>query len=205
MRKILGRRAAAFDPCDADRVIADRLPIETERLRLRLLVPGDLAAIHAFESRADVCRWLYWGPRSEAECREALERKIARAREAPETGVALAVVLGESGELVGHTDLSVEPPEQRQGELGFVFHPDHQGRGHATEAARAMLALGFETYRLHRIEGRAEPRNTASVRVLEKLGMRQEGHLRENEWVKGEWQSEVVYALLAREWRARHR
>jgi RimJ/RimL family protein N-acetyltransferase len=83
-----------------------------------------------------------------------------------------------------------------------VMHPDHHGRGYATEAARAMLALGFATYRLHRIEARAEPRNSASTRVLEKLGMRLEGHLRENEWVRGEWQSEVVYALLAREWRA---
>jgi RimJ/RimL family protein N-acetyltransferase len=183
-------------------MIADRLPIETESLRLRLLVPEDLAAVHAFESRADVCRWLYWGPRSEQECREALERKIARARDAPETGVALAVELEASGEVVGHTDLTLGAPEHRQGELGFVMHPDHHGRGYATEAARAMLALGFATYRLHRIEARAEPRNSASTRVLEKLGMRLEGHLRENEWVKGEWQSEVVYALLAREWRA---
>jgi RimJ/RimL family protein N-acetyltransferase len=182
-------------------VIADRLPIETERLRLRLLVPEDLAAVHAFESRADVCRWLYWGPRSDEECRAVLERKIARARDAPETGVALAVELKAGGELAGHTDLTLGAPEHRQGELGFVFHPDHQGRGYATEAARAMLALAFATYRLHRVEARAEPRNSASVRVLERLGMRLEGRLRENEWVKGEWQSEVVYGLLAREWR----
>jgi RimJ/RimL family protein N-acetyltransferase len=184
-------------------VIADRLPIETERLRLRLLALEDLAAVHAFESRADVCRWLYWGPRSDEDCRAALERKIARARDAPETGVALAIELVTSGELVGHTDLTVGEAVHRQGELGFVVHPDHHGRGYATEAGRGMLGLGFAIYRLHRVEVRAEPRNTASVRVLEKLGMRLEGHLRENEWVKGEWQSEVVYALLAREWRAR--
>ena len=54
--------------------------------------------------------------------------------------------------------------------------------------------------RLHRVVGRLEPRNTGSARVLEKLGMRREAHLVENEWVKGEWQSELVYAILAREW-----
>ena len=81
------------------------------------------------------------------------------------------------------------------------MHPDHQGHGYATEAAEAMLALAFDTYGLHRVTGRLEPRNTASARVLERLGMRKEAHLIENEWVKGEWQSEAVYAILAREWR----
>ena len=54
---------------------------------------------------------------------------------------------------------------------------------------------------MHRVIGRLEARNAASARVLERLGMRQEAHMIENEYVKGEWQSEVVYALLDREWR----
>jgi RimJ/RimL family protein N-acetyltransferase len=99
-------------------------------------------------------------------------------------------------------DVSLTVGEHRQGEIGFILHPDHQGRGYATEAAEALLALAFEHYRLHRVAGRLEARNAASARVLEKLGMRREAHLIENEWVKGEWQSELVYALLAREWRA---
>jgi RimJ/RimL family protein N-acetyltransferase len=103
------------------------------------------------------------------------------------------------GELIGHANLSVG--DHRQGEVGFIVDPAHQGHGYATEAAEAMLELGFETYDLHRIIGRLEPRNTASARVLERLGMRKEAHLIENEWVKGEWQSEAVYAILAREWR----
>jgi RimJ/RimL family protein N-acetyltransferase len=65
-----------------------------------------------------------------------------------------------------------------------------------------MLALAFDTYGLHRVVGRLEPRNVASAAVLERLGMRKEGQLIENEWVKGEWQSEAIYAVLAREWRA---
>jgi RimJ/RimL family protein N-acetyltransferase len=99
-----------------------------------------------------------------------------------------------------HVSLTVEP--HRQGEIGFIFHPDHQGRGYATEAGRAVLAMAFETYGLHRVFGRLEARNRASARVLEKLGLRREAYLVENEWVKGEWQSELVYAVLAREWRS---
>ena len=173
------------------------LPIETERLRLRRLVPGDLAAMQAIESRPEVARWLYWEPRSEAEVSLALDRRIAWP---PERGVTVGAELLGTGELIGHVSLTVEPAH-RQGEIGFIFHPDHQGRGYATEATAAMLAVAFDRYGLHRVSGRLEARNAASAWVLEKLGMRREAHLRENEWVKGEWQSELVYALLAREWR----
>jgi RimJ/RimL family protein N-acetyltransferase len=176
------------------------LPLETARLRVRHLLEEDLPAVHAIESRPEVARWLYWEPRTEAEAREALERRIARARERPETGVTFAVETIATGELVGHISLTVEP--YRQGEIGFIFHPDHQGRGYATESSAAVLGIAFERYGLHRVSGRLEPRNVASARVLEKLRMRREALLRENEWVKGEWQSEAVYALLAREWRA---
>ena len=91
--------------------------------------------------------------------------------------------------------------EHRQGELGFILHPDHHGHGYATEACRPFLELAFTAYGMRRIVGRIDARNTASARVLEKLGMRKEAHFVENEWVKGEWQSEIVYALLAAEWR----
>ena len=76
----------------------------------------------------------------------------------------------------------------------------HQGNGYATEAARPLLDWAFGDLALHRVIGRTEARNTGSARVLEKLGMRREAHLVENEWVKGEWQSELVYAILDREW-----
>ena len=163
-------------------------------MRLRPLTIDDVAAVHAFQSREDVTRWLYWDVRDEDEVRASLESHIAKPSE---SGVVLAIDVG--GELIGTANLAVG--EHRQGEIGFVVHPDHQGRGYATRAAEALLELGFETYGLHRIVGRLEPRNTASATVLERIGMRKEAHLIENEWVKGEWQSEAVYAILAREWR----
>ena len=149
-------------------------------------------------SREDVVRWLYWDARTEEQTRTWLEGILERP---PETGTTLAVELRDSGELIGHVNVMVDP-DNRQGEIGFIFHPDHQGHGYATEASRALVAHAFEHYDLHRVYGRLEPRNLASARVLEKLGMRREAHLIENEWVKGEWQSEAVYALLAREWAA---
>jgi RimJ/RimL family protein N-acetyltransferase len=160
-------------------------------------VPEDLAALHAIQSREDVTRWLYWGPRSEAEVREVLAGLIVRpAAGGPWFGVERL----SGGGLIGSVSLMVG--EHRQGEIGFTLHPDHQGHGYATEASRAVLRLAFEEYGLHRVYARLEPRNVASARVLEKIGMRREALLLENEWVKGEWQSEAIYALLAREWEA---
>jgi RimJ/RimL family protein N-acetyltransferase len=129
--------------------------------------------------------------------REVLEGLMARPAEA---GPWFAVERLDGGGLIGSVSLMVG--DHRQGEIGFTFHPEHQGHGYATEAARAVLRIAFEDYRLHRVCGRLEPRNVASARVLEKLGMRREAVLVENEWVKGEWQSEAIYALLDREWEA---
>jgi RimJ/RimL family protein N-acetyltransferase len=175
-------------------------PIQTARLRLRPPEPEDLAPLHAIMSDEGVARWVYWEPRSVEDVSRALDRQVNQDRTKE---LALVAELRETGEMVGHLTLTLGPPEHKQAEIGFMFHPAHQGRGYATEAAEEVVRLAFSTYGLHRLYGRLEPRNTASARVLEKLGMRREAHLVENEWVKGEWQSEAIYALLAREWRER--
>ncbi|MEV0808073.1 GNAT family protein [Micromonospora sp. NPDC050200] len=179
------------------------LPVRTERLDLRAFNPADLAALHAYRSRADVTRYLYFVPEDEAATGATLATKCRRTTLRAEGDVlCLAVVLRRTGDLVGDVVLSWTSAAHRQGEIGYVLHPDHAGHGYATEAARELLRLGFDGLGLHRIVGRLDARNTASARVLERLGMRREAHLRENELVKGEWTDEAVYALLAREWRA---
>jgi RimJ/RimL family protein N-acetyltransferase len=178
-------------------------PIQTERLLLRPFEPGDFDAVFAIESRADVVRYLYEEPRTPAEAREVLERRIARTSLNDEGDtLSVAVVVRATGEMIGNCILHWTSRVHQLGEVGFTLHPDHHGRGYATEAARAMVEYGFSEVGLHRIIGRLEARNTASARVLEKLGMRREALLIENEFVKGEWQSELVYAILEREWRA---
>ncbi len=179
-------------------------PVQTERLELRPFAPTDLEALVAIQSRPDVARYLYWDPRTAAEVREALDAKVrSTAIVAEGDNLSLAAVLRDSGQLIGDCSLRWISAQHRQGEIGFVFHPDHHGRGYATEAAEALLALAFDDLGLHRVVGRLEARNEASARVLERVGMRREAHLVENEHVKGEWQSEVIYALLEREWVSR--
>lgn len=171
---------------------------------LRPFQDEDLDALHAIHGRPDVARYLYWEPRSRGETAEMLARMKAM------TGIGddgealrLAGLRRDSGELIGDFSLRLASWEHRQGEIGFVMHPDHHGHGYATEASLVVLRLGFEEYGLHRIIGRCDARNTPSARLMERLGMRREAHFRENELVKGEWTDELVYAMLAAEWNAR--
>jgi RimJ/RimL family protein N-acetyltransferase len=183
------------------RTMEPAYPLETERLLLRPFAEGDLDALYAIHSRADVARYLYWRPRTRDEVRAVLGRKTRSAAiDAEGDTLSLAVVLKATIELIGDCNLTWLSREHRQGEIGFIFHPDHHGRGYATEAGHVLLRLAFDGLKLHRVIGRLEVRNAASARVLEKLGMRREAHLVENERVKGEWQSELVYAILDREW-----
>jgi RimJ/RimL family protein N-acetyltransferase len=196
------RYGAAVEPSPAH-VLEPDLPIETDRLTLRAFGPGDFDAVFAMQSRPDVARFLYWDARTEEEVRQSLAMKIAAtAIRAEEDTLFLAAELRTSGELVGDVVLHWTSEQHLSGEIGFIVHPDHQGHGYATEASRVLLELAFEHLRLHRVYARVEPRNVASARVLEKLGMRREAHLVENEFVKDEWQSELVYAMLRREWEA---
>ena len=182
-------------------MVRPAFPILTERLLLRPFTQDDLDDVLAWDQRDDVHRYLYSWPRSRDEVREVLLIRMAMTGiDDTSESIRLAVVVRESDRLVGDVSLQRTSLEHRQGEIGFVFHPDHHGRGYATEASRALLWIGFEGARLHRIVGRCDARNTGSARVMERLGMRREALLAENEFVKGEWTDELVYAMLAREW-----
>jgi RimJ/RimL family protein N-acetyltransferase len=176
-------------------------PLRTERLLLRPFREDDLEALYAMQSREDVTRYLYWGPRTPDEARHMLERLMRMTAIDDDSGaLRLAALLPDSGVLIGDFSLQHVSREHKQGEIGFIVHPDHHGQGYATEAAKVLLRLGFEELGLHRIVGRCDARNAASARLMERLGMRREAHLRENEFVKGEWCDELIYAILASEW-----
>ena len=179
-------------------------PLLTERLVMRPFEDGDFDAMYAMQSDPQVARFLYWDARSPDEVRAQLERIKPMTRLDDECdSLRLAAVRRDTGELVGDYSLRLASREHRQGEIGFITHPAHHGQGFATEGSLVLLRLGFEELGLHRIFGSCDARNTASARVMERLGMRREAHFRENEIFKGEWGDELFYAMLAGEWESR--
>jgi len=177
-------------------------PLTTARLILRPYVTDDLVALHDMFGREDVCRYLRWEPMDLDAATTLLERRVKQTRfGTPSEGLLLAVEERDSGRMIGELMLQLTDEENHQGEIGWSFHPDAHGRGFATEGAREMLRLGFEELGLHRIFAESDARNAASMRVMERLGMRREAHFVENEFLKGEWTDGVVCAILEREWR----
>lgn len=176
-------------------------PIETARLRLRPFTRGDVDAVHDYRRREDVARYLFDVPLSREECALAVQQRIGQiALEADEDKIILGVELAEAGTLIGEVSLILRNLDARQGEVGWIFHPDYQGHGYATEAAVALLDLAFGQGDMHRVMARCDARNTSSAKLMERLGMRREAHFREHALFKGEWDEEFVYAILEDEW-----
>jgi len=111
-----------------------------------------------------------------------------------------AVALRATGRLIGYCAAMPDADDPRQCEIGFTLAPDYQGRGYATEAVRLLAGYLFTVRGKHRITACCDARNAASAALLERLGMRREGHLRQSTWAKGEWTDDLLYALLHDEW-----
>jgi RimJ/RimL family protein N-acetyltransferase len=178
-------------------------PIVTDRLRLRPLTLHDVDALLTYRGRPDVCRYLPFDPMTPEVLIGRLRTDLSRTAITREgQGLTLGVELAASGELIGDVVLFFRSQEHAGGELGYVFHPDAAGQGYATEAAGALLDLAFGGLGLNRVIARLDARNEASARLASRLGMRREAHFVRNEIFKGEWADELVYAVLASEWRS---
>lgn len=185
-------------------VYAPDLPIETERLRLRPFSRGDVDAMFAYRQRDDVARYLFDEPMSRETCAEAVQaRTVQTGWQEEGDKLILAVERKQDHAMIGEVSLILRNEVARQGELGYIFHPDYHGFGYATEAALGLLRAGFEAARLHRIYARCDARNVSSYRLMERLGMRREAHFREHILVKGVWDEELIYAMLEDEWASR--
>jgi ribosomal-protein-alanine N-acetyltransferase len=172
------------------------MKLYTERLHLREFVPGDETDIHEYASDGEVVRFMDWGPNTPEQTREFLERKFVHMREEPRVAFELAIVLKSVGKVIGGVGLRIKSVQNREGDIGYVLNRRYWNQGIVTEAARAMVAFGFDELRLHRIYATCNAENLASARVMEKLGMKYEGKLRENALERGRWRDTLLYAIL---------
>jgi RimJ/RimL family protein N-acetyltransferase len=178
-------------------------PVRTGRLLLRPLSVGDVDALLAYRSRPDVCRYVPFEPMTRGVIHDRLGSQWANTELTDEgQALTLGVEVAGTGELVGDVVLFWHSRHHGGGEIGYVLHPDFGGHGYATEAAHALLRLGFDELGLHRIVARLDERNESSAKVARRLGMRQEARLVHNEFFKGEWSTELDFAMLADEWPA---
>jgi RimJ/RimL family protein N-acetyltransferase len=181
------------------------LHFKTSRLLLRPFQETDLAAFVAYRSDPDVAHYQSWTSPYTLDQAMAFLREMELAQPgAPGTWYQLAVERQGQPGLIGDCAFQVFADDERQAQIGFTFSPAYQKQGYATEAVNGLLDYLFGEMRLHRVTATCDVENEASVRLLERLGMRREAQFIENIWFKDAWGSEYVYALLYEEWSRAH-
>jgi RimJ/RimL family protein N-acetyltransferase len=179
------------------------IDLPAARVALRRFRPGDLDAFVAYRSDALVARYQSWdAPYPRVAGQRFIQDMTTQQPDTAGEWFQFAVILRSTGELIGDCAARPDAGDPRQAEIGFTIAPAHQGHGYATEAVGALIDYLFWQRAKHRVMACCDERNQASVRVLERLGMRREGHLRESTWAKGEWTDDLIYALLDREWQS---
>ena len=172
--------------------------IETERLILRAFTEDDFKAVHSYASSTENTEYMLFGPNNEEDTRAFIRRTIASASKEPVNNYTFAVELKETGSLIGACDLHLR--DNDDSEVGWILHKDHWGKGYCTEMGRALLKLGFEEHNLRRIIARCDAENTASSRVMEKIGMRREGLFYDyrptRKGSRKPYRDELYYAIL---------
>lgn len=172
------------------------IPLETERLRLRLHEPDDSVWLHRIYSQEGVARYLLDEPWSLEDAARQVKERLRKTDLNGETG-ALAFVIEHDGTPIGSVLLWLVDSDNRTAEIGWVMDPSFGGRGFAREAAGAVLGLAFDHYKLHRVCARMDARNHASAQLATAVGMKQEAHLRQDWWNKGEWTDTLIFGMLA--------
>lgn len=182
------------------------LPLRTDRLTVRMMRADDVDTFVAYRNDPEVARYQAW------ELPYSLERATAvlaaqDALDRPVAGQWAQLAIEHDGTTLGDLALYLHEDGARA-EIGFTLATPYQGKGYAREAAAALVDALFEHTDVHRIEASLDPANTASMRVLEAIGMQYECLARGAfEW-RGEWVDDLRYAMLATEraaWRDRDR
>lgn len=173
--------------------------LTTSRLILRDFVAEDWPAVLAYQCKPLYLRYYDWTGRTPEQVQEFVQMFLDQQQATPRIKFQLAITLKGSGQLIGNCGVRMAHAEAHQADIGYELDPDHWQHGYATEAARAMVDFGFDVLKVHRIWSWCVADNVGSANVLRKLGLQQEGRLRENEFYKGRYWDTLMFGLLRSE------
>lgn len=178
--------------------------IGTERLSLRQLSASDAKPMFAYRSDPTVTKYQNWVPASIDEMITFIDGLALHGPDTPGKWFQIGIALGNSDELIGDCGIRISDSNPQQAEVGISLNPGFHHRGFATEALNALLEFIFASLDKHRVFASVDPRNEASMTLLNRVGMRKEAHFVESYWFKGTWVDDVIFALLKREWTERN-
>ena len=183
----------------------DELNIETDRLVLRPMELSDENDLLEYQSDLQTVTYIPWPARTREQVREAMSKAIAATSFENENDYKLFVwVLKDGGKVIGQSNISIKSKLHQRAEIGWVINPKFAGRGYALEATKAVIDLVFSELGFRRVVAYMDQRNTKSVNIAKKLGMRLEASYIEDEFFKDEWSSAHLFALLKSEWKGKN-
>ena len=165
-----------------------------------LLSIDDKESIFKYRSDSETNKYQGWIPET-IEDVEVFIGKISVEINEPETWFQFVIFEKESDKLIGDIGLHFMDSENKQVEIGCTLNKDYQGKGYAIEALKIILDFLINTLEKHRIVTSIDPENSNSIRLVERLGFRKEAHFVESLFLNGKWVDDIVFALLAREWK----
>lgn len=165
---------------------------------LKEMNKNDWEDIHRYASLPIVCQYQPWGPNTEEETQAFVKQVLWDTKKENRSRYVFSVFEQENRTMIGAGEINFR--DFRVGEIGYIIHPDYWGKGIATEVAKLLLQFGFEKLNLHRIYATCDPRNVGSSKVLQKIGMIQEGRMREDLLLKTGWRDSLLYSILEQEW-----
>lgn len=174
------------------------MELHTPRLLLRFLRESDFPAFRAIEGSPEVMRYERPVPTEEAS-RKRFDLILTADEDHPQVKYWFAITIPPDDTVRGWIKLSEDFADVRQWEIGWYVHPDYWGTGIASEAAETVLRYAFVDLNVHRVVAFCKAENKASERIMQKLGMQHEAHLRETVWLNESWHDEEFYAILERE------
>ena len=174
--------------------------IETDRLIIREFNEGDLKSIHEYASKPEVTMYLPFGPNNEMDTQLFLKKVIDYQIQNPRCDYEFAVILKQNDSLIGGCGIHVTNIKNKEGSIGYCYDKKFWRNGYASEAADAIINFGFQKLNLHRIFATCCPDNIGSAKVMEKIGMKKEGCLREHKLQRGKWRDSFIYSILEYEY-----
>lgn len=170
--------------------------IGTARLLLRPIQPQDAGAVFLYRSNKQVNRYQSFIPESVDEVDHFIAHKVSREINVPGTWMQWVIIKMDDGELIGDIGVHFHAHDPLQAEIGCTFNGLYHGQGYATEALKKITDFLFDELGKERITASVDPRNLPSVRLMERIGFRQQAHLKESYYTHGVWEDELIFAQL---------
>ena len=174
--------------------------IESSRLKIRDFLKEDLDIVHQLVAEPDIYKYQHWGPNTLDDTTDFINMCITAQFDKPRLTYEMCILDLKTNEFIGAIGMRIKSQLSKKADLGYWIRKDRWGNGLGTEATKAMIKFGFEKLHMNKIYATAAPENKGSSRVLEKSGMKKEGLLKDDLFIRGEFRDSVLMAILKSEY-----